>query len=126
MSPQPVTGIAALTVDCSDAMAMMQFYKDALGGRSDPDFPHLDCLRVDGLLICFRELDGWDRPTWPGSNIQMHLEIYVDDLHQAEARLKSLGASRPAEQDSTDPGLIVLTDPAGHPFCIFERLTPES
>lgn len=126
MSPPPATAIAALTVDCSDAKAMVQFYRDAFGGSADPEFPHLDCVRVDGLLMLFRELDGWDRPTWPGSNVQMHLEIYVDELQQVEARLVSLGAGKPAEQDPTNPGLIVLTDPAGHPFCIFERPTPGS
>jgi predicted enzyme related to lactoylglutathione lyase len=121
-----IYGDRALTVDCSDGKAMVQFYSDAFGGSADPDFPNLDCVRVDGLLILFRELDGWTRPIWPGSNVQMHLEIYVDDLHQAEARLVSLGAGKPAEQDPTDPGLVVLTDPAGHPFCIFERSTPGS
>lgn len=126
MSPQPATAIAALTVDCSDAKAMVQFYRDAFGGSADPDFPNLDCVRVDDLLILFRELDGWARPTWPGSHIQMHLEIYVDDLQQAEARLVGLGAGKPAAQDQADPGLVVLTDPAGHPFCIFERSTPGS
>ena len=124
MSPPPAAAIAALTVDCSDAKAMVRFYRDAFGGHADPDFPHLDCVRVDGLLMLFRELDGWDRPTWPGSNLQMHLEVYVDDLQEAEARLRSLGAGRPAEQDPADPGLVVLTDPAGHPFCIFERPGP--
>ncbi|CAA9372268.1 MAG: hypothetical protein AVDCRST_MAG75-174, partial [uncultured Propionibacteriaceae bacterium] len=63
--PPPATAIAALTVDCSDAKAMVQFYRVAFGGSADPDFPDLDCVRVDGLLMLFRELDGWDRPTWP-------------------------------------------------------------
>lgn len=126
MSTLPATAIAALTVDCSDAKAMVMFYKEAFGGRADPDFPHLDCVRVDGLLMLFRELDGWVPPTWPGSNLQMHLEVYVDDLEQAETRLLSLGAGKPTEQDPADPGLVVLTDPAGHPFCIFERPTPQS
>jgi hypothetical protein len=126
MSPEPATAIAALTVDCSDAKAMVLFYRDAFGGSPDPDFPNLDCVRVDGLLILFREVDGWARPDWPGANIQMHLEICVDDLQQAEARLVSLGAGKPEEQGPTDPGLIVLTDPAGHPFCIFERPTPST
>jgi catechol 2,3-dioxygenase-like lactoylglutathione lyase family enzyme len=126
MPARAATAIAALTVDCTDAKAMVQFYRDAFGGRADPDFPNLDCVRVDGLLILFRELDGWTRPTWPGSDIQMHLEIYVDNLRQAEARLVGLGAGRPAEQDPSDPDLVVLTDPAGHPFCIFERSTPDA
>lgn len=126
MSTLPTTAIAALTVDCSDAKAMVTFYKEGFGGRADADFSHLDRVRVDGLLMLFRELDGWNPPTWPGSNLQMHLEVYVDDLKQAEARLLSLGACNPAEQDSADPGLVVLTDPAGHPFCIFERPTLQS
>ena len=124
MSPEPATAIAALTVDCSDAKTMVLFYRKAYGGSHEPDFPHLDCVRVDGLLIIFRELDGWVRPDWPGPRVQMHLEIYVDDLQQAEARLVSLGAGKPADQDPIDPGLIVLTDPAGHPFCRSERPTP--
>lgn len=123
--PARATTIAALTVDCADAGAMVQFYREAFDGRPDPDFPHLDCVRVDGLLILFRELEGWTRPTWPGPDMQMHLEVYVDDLRGAEARLVGLGAGRPAAQDPADPGLVVLTDPAGHPFCIFERPTPD-
>lgn len=121
MSGSVATAIAALTIDCSDSTAMVRFYEDAFGGHADSDFGHLDCVRVDGLLMIFRELDGWEAPRWPGSTAQMHLEIYVDDLHQAETRLVSLGAGRPSQQDPTNPGLVVLTDPAGHPFCIFER-----
>lgn len=54
----------------------------------------------------------------------MHLEVYVDDLEQAAARLVALGATRPDAQDPDDAALVVLLDPAGHPFCIFERPTP--
>jgi hypothetical protein len=43
MPAQPATAIAALTVDCSDAKAMVQFYRDAFGGRTDPDLSNLDC-----------------------------------------------------------------------------------
>ena len=56
----------------------------------------------------------------------MHLEIAVEDGQLATARLVELGAGRPSEQDPTNPGLIVLTDPAGHPFCIFNSPTPVS
>ncbi|WP_375433149.1 VOC family protein [uncultured Friedmanniella sp.] len=126
MPATPATTLAALTVDCADAKAMVRFYRDAFDGSADPDLPGLDCVRVDGLLVLFRELDGWERPTWPGSHIQMHLEIFVDDLHRAAARLVGLGAGRPAEQDPANPDLVVLTDPAGHPFCISERSTPAS
>ncbi|MBO1756901.1 VOC family protein [Allobranchiibius sp. CTAmp26] len=126
MPPQPASAIAALTVDCSDAKAMVRFYTDAFGGRADPDFPNVDGVRVDGLLILFRELDGWTPPTWPGSNIQMHLEIFVEDLHQVETRLLQLGATKPSARNPSGQDLVVLTDPAGHPFCIIERSTHDS
>ena len=28
---------------------MVLFYRDAFGGDHEPDFPYLDCVRVDGL-----------------------------------------------------------------------------
>lgn len=48
---------------------------------------------------------------------QLHLDFAVDDLDEAEARLLKLGAAKPDFQ----PGggqWRVLTDPAGHPFCL--------
>ena len=53
----------------------------------------------------------------------MHLEVYVDDLARQEQRLLSCGATKPDEQNEDDPTLIVLLDPAGHPFCTFKRPT---
>jgi len=105
MSQPATTGIAALTIDCDDAAAVARFYTDAFGGRADPDSPQLDCVRVDGLLVLFRELDGWTRPPWPGPNIQLHLEVHVDDLQRSEARMLALGATKPQPQDLSDPGL---------------------
>lgn len=63
-------------------------------------------------------------PTWPGSDMQMHFEIYVDDLARQEQRLLDCGATKPGHQDPDDPSLVVLLDPAGHPFCIFEHPVP--
>ena len=117
----PPTAIGGLTVDCDDAAGMLAFYTEAFDGRPEPAYPETPCVRVDGLLLIFRESPGRVRPTWPGSDMQMHFEVFVDDLDQQEARLIALGAIRPPEQDETDPTLTVLLDPAGHPFCIFLR-----
>jgi hypothetical protein len=57
--------------------------------------------------------------------MQMHFEIYVDDLARQEQHLIGCGATKPEHQGPNDPGLVVLLDPAGHPFCIFERPTSE-
>jgi|SRR5829696_3937239 len=120
-STLPPTVIGGLTIDCDDAAAMVAFYAEAFGGRPDPAFLRTPCVRVDGLLLVFRENPDRVRPAWPGSDMQMHFEIFVDNLDRQEARLIAVGATRPPEQDGTDPTFTVLLDPAGHPFCIFER-----
>jgi len=58
-------------------------------------------------------------PTWPGSAVpkQMHLDLAVSDLDEAEAEAVRLGATRASDQPA--PGRFrVLLDPAGHPFCL--------
>ena len=58
-------------------------------------------------------------PTWPdpAQGKQIHLELGVDDLDAAQARLLALGAAEPAVQPQPDERRVLL-DPAGHPFCI--------
>jgi hypothetical protein len=70
---------------------------------------------VDGLLLAFREVPDYRPLSWPGSSIQMHLEVYVDDLARQERRLLSCGATKPDEQNEDDPTLIVLLDPSRPP-----------
>lgn len=123
----PPTTIGGLTIDCDDSAAMVAFYVEACGGRPDPEFPRTDCVRVDELLLAFRENPGRVRPTWPGSDMQMHFETFVDDLGRQEARLRALGATRPPEQDEKRPDahgparsgrspVLHLRTPARHPL----------
>jgi hypothetical protein len=51
----------------------------------------------------------------------MHLDLAVDDLGQAETEALRLGAVRAADQPAPDR-YIVLTDPAGHPFCLTTQI----
>lgn len=46
---------------------------------------------------------------------QVHLDIHVDDIAVAEAKVLALGATR---LPSTEPGFRVYADRAGHPFCL--------
>ncbi|MFI6229592.1 VOC family protein [Micromonospora echinospora] len=74
---------------------------------------------ADGLFIGFQRVDDYRAPRWPDQTVpqQLHLDFAVDDLDEAEARLLALGAGRPDHQP--DEGRWrVLTDPAGHPFCL--------
>lgn len=112
--------MAALTIDCADVSKMAQFYSAATGG----DLGHNGTtVTVDGLLVIFREVSDHQAPTWPSADVpmQMHFEFTVQSLETAEAVLLDLGATKPI-QPAPFPGagpMVVLQDPAGHPFCIF-------
>ena len=113
--------LTAITLDCPDPKALAAFYAQATGleivPESDGDFAGL--TREDGLFIGFQRVDGYQPPRWPDQSIpqQLHLDFAVEDLDEAEALLLELGAAKPGFQPGGDRWRV-LTDPAGHPFCL--------
>jgi predicted enzyme related to lactoylglutathione lyase len=60
-------------------------------------------------------------PDWPdGTQQQIHLDLYLDDLKAAHEKATSLGARllKPAKDVEAPEGYQVYADPAGHPFCL--------
>jgi len=116
----PAIRYAAVTFDCPDPADMARFYGAALGlpvTYSTDDFVLLGGEGSAGLG--FNRLADYRRPTWPdpSQEKQAHLELGVDDLEAARARLLDLGAVEPPAQPQPDRWRVLL-DPAGHPFCI--------
>ncbi|GAA0593264.1 VOC family protein [Streptomyces crystallinus] len=116
----PTFRYAAVTFDCPDPAELARFYGDALGlptAYSSDDFVMLGQAGAAGLG--FNRLADYRPPTWPAPSQekQAHLEVGVDDLDAAQARLLALGAVEPAVQPQPDRWRVLL-DPAGHPFCI--------
>jgi predicted enzyme related to lactoylglutathione lyase len=113
--------LRAITLDCADPLALAAFYQQATGlelhPESDADFAGLTC--EEGLSIGFQRVNDYQAPRWPDQTIpqQFHLDFAVDDLDEAEARLLQLGAGKPDHQPN-EGRWRVLTDPAGHPFCV--------
>jgi catechol 2,3-dioxygenase-like lactoylglutathione lyase family enzyme len=119
----PAIRYAAVTFDCQDPAELARFYGDALGlpaRYSSDDFVLLGQEGTPGLG--FSRLADYRRPTWPdpAREKRAHLELGVDDLESAQARLVALGATEPATQPQPDRWRVLL-DPAGHPFCITTR-----
>lgn len=116
--------LTAITLDCADPQELAEFYRRATGFEvhpaSDADFAGL--TRSDGLFLGFQRVDDHRAPQWPGGSVpqQLHLDFEVDDLDAAEALLLELGAGRPESQPGGDRWRV-LTDPAGHPFCLTRR-----
>jgi catechol 2,3-dioxygenase-like lactoylglutathione lyase family enzyme len=119
----PLVDLACVVLDCADAEPVAAFYAAAGGG----EVTNLDATGayVDfaGLLLAIRVVEDYQPPTWPGAEVpmQFHLDFYVDDVEAAEAALRAAGATTPRHQPHRGDGLVVMLDPAGHPFCIGAR-----
>ncbi|MCK8438436.1 VOC family protein [Streptomyces sp. D2-8] len=117
--------LSAITLDCADPLALAAFYQQATGlgihPNSDTDFAALES--EGGLSIGFQRVDGHRAPSWPDPAVpqQLHCCFRVVDLDETEARLLELGAGKPDPQPNEDKWRV-LTDPAGHPFCIVAGL----
>lgn len=128
-----------VVLDCMDARALAEFYRQLLGFRYRPgDEPPApgqpDPLGQDWLVlrqpnggtqVAFQQVDHLPEATWPeGEHPQMlHLDLTVPsvaELDHQHARALALGARLLLDR-SADPEepLYVYADPAGHPFCIF-------
>lgn len=108
----------SIVIDCPDAAALAAFYGTLLDWKveSSSDWAH---ARADsGQDIGFQQVQDYTPPQWPGQDRpqQMHVDVMVDDLDEAEAAVLELGATKAEHQPGTS--FRVFLDPAGHPFCV--------
>jgi hypothetical protein len=137
-----VPSIRQVVLDTTEPRRLAEFYRELFGlsyragdeppaeGEPDPRGDDWLVLRnpVDadrGIGLAFQKVDELAASTWPGHDIpqQLHLDTTVpdvDSLVAARARAIALGATEVLDR-TADPeeALTVLTDPSGHPFCIF-------
>jgi hypothetical protein len=111
---------SAITLDCADPLALAALYQQATGLEPPPkpnaDFAGLN--RGEGLFMGFQRVDGYQAPSWPDQTVpqQLHICFEVEeDLD--EAHLLRLKAGKAHDQPDEERWRV-LTDPAGHPFCI--------
>lgn len=114
----PRARVHHVVLDCSDPRQLAEFYSALLDQPityDDGDWVVVSDNDTSSGLAFQRSLNH-RRPTWPEPAIpqQLHLDVMVTDINSATARAVALGAVR-----VNDAG--VLTDPAGHPFCLMTR-----
>ncbi|SMG43278.1 VOC family protein [Agreia pratensis] len=128
-----------VVLDSENARELAEFYRQLLDLRyepgdeapaeGEPDPSGADWLVLLGSdarrLLAFQQVEKLERATWPEGPRpqQLHLDFSVpslDELRTHNIRALSLGATLLDDRiDDPDEALVVLADPAGHPFCIF-------
>jgi hypothetical protein len=115
--------VASVSLDCSDPVVLGAFWAQLLGGEVAFSSEEFVAVKTDRLWVTAVRVPDHQARTWPEGTRpkQMHLDLAVDDLGQAETEALRLGAVRAADQPAPDR-YIVLTDPAGHPFCLSTQI----
>ncbi|PSK96628.1 hypothetical protein CLV30_1258 [Haloactinopolyspora alba] len=128
-----------VVLDCTDARALAEFYRQLLGlryrpgdeppGPGEPDPAGADWLVLRDSSgrpsVAFQQVNQLPEATWPEGPVpqQLHLDLTVptaDGLRDQHERAVALGARMLLDRfDDPEEPLRVYADPAGHPFCIF-------
>jgi hypothetical protein len=117
--------LAAISLDGPDPAALAAFYRQLLDLEVWFESEEFIALKGAAVHITVQKVADHRPPDWPSGPVpkQLHLELAVTDLEQAEAEALALGAVKADVQPSPDSWRVLL-DPAGHPFCI-TTLIPE-
>lgn len=129
---EPVGRLLSVVFDCTDPDATARFWEALLGFErhvTHPDWATIVDPADRARRLSFQEVPDHRPPTWPGpgSPQQAHVDILVDDLDRADARVVALGARRLTEDAVVhdDESFRVYADPAGHPFCLIVQTAPD-
>ena len=109
-----------VVLDTPDPAGLAAFYAELLDWRvvrADDDWITVRGPGATG--IAFQLAPHLVPPTWPKPDVpqQLHLDLDVADLDEAEAFVLSIGA-RKVPSDGADESFRVYLDPTGHPFCL--------
>ncbi|MEW2358933.1 VOC family protein [Spirillospora sp. NPDC029432] len=113
----------AVTIDCPEPPVLAAFYRALTGAEITYDTEEAAAVLLPGgTNVYFQKAAEHRAPRWPDAEHpqQFHLDFYVDDLDKAEAAAREAGAGRPDFQPGGERWRV-LTDPAGHPFCLCVR-----
>lgn len=122
---RPRFAVSAVVLGAPDARLLARFYERLLGWPIAVDQGGWVMIRNPGggPGLSFQTEANHVAPVWPPRSgeqqMMMHLDIGVEDLGAGVAWALRAGAELAEHQPQDD--VRVMVDPAGHPFCLFER-----
>lgn len=108
-----VTGFSCLSIDCSNAERLGQFWADLLGGTIELDADSDATVRTPGVP----RLDFLQVPEGKTLKNRLHIDLAVSDVAAATEQAISLGATL-ADDVYKGGRWQVLRDPEGNEFCL--------
>ncbi|MER7366015.1 VOC family protein [Nonomuraea wenchangensis] len=121
-----MSGIAqfrTVVLDTPDPKGLAEFYSRLLGWPITSVEDDWVVVSDGGApkRLAFQLAPDLRPSTWPDPERpqQIHLDLLVSDLDEAEKQVLELGAVKHEHQpDEKDDDFRVFLDPAGHPFCL--------
>ena len=118
---QAIGRLGWVQIDASDPMALAAFWGEVLGQPLDGaplgDPPHYVALEPgpSGVVVSFQRV-----PESKTIKNRLHLDVEVDDVDAAQARIERLGGRRLPMDDFHEYGFHwrQMEDPEGNEFCL--------
>jgi catechol-2,3-dioxygenase len=112
--------LETVVLDARDPHTLARFYADLLGAKIKTEEDDWVTIVDDaGRHLSFQTSPEYQPPRFPdpAGSQQVHLDVRVDEVDEAERQVLELGASGvpDAHEDNT---FRVFRDPAGHTFCL--------
>jgi predicted enzyme related to lactoylglutathione lyase len=108
--------VHAITVDCTDPETLAAFWGPLLGVEVSGRWQQYVGLKAPAPghpRLLFQTVPG-PRP----EHRTTHVDLHVDDLEEATARVLSLGGRVVEDQVFDETRWRVCADPEGNPFCL--------
>jgi predicted enzyme related to lactoylglutathione lyase len=108
-----------VTIDCLDPARVARFWSallDRPAGPSPEGWVYLGERGDPQPRLVFQPVS---EPA--AGKVRIHLDISVDDIDEAVARVVALGGRPTGERHDYDAGVVVVVaDPEGHEFCLVQ------
>ena len=122
-----VGDLAWIIVDCSDPALLAAFWSQVLGvevgeALEDPvQYQPLAPVTPNGPQLIFQRV-----PESKQGKNRLHLDVRVEDIDAAAARIEALGGYQHPGADFSEDGFSwrVMADPEGNAFCLITTPTP--
>jgi catechol 2,3-dioxygenase-like lactoylglutathione lyase family enzyme len=124
--------LLSVVFESADPDRSARFWEAILGFKRHSTHPGWTTIADpdDGRRrLSFQQVPDHVPPTWPERDRpqQAHIDVLVDDLDVAAARVVDLGAQPLTDDvvDHDDESFRVYADPDGHPFCLIKQVAPD-